>query len=157
MMKLFELNFLELLATPHSPAELASALHPRLGVAFGGPSVGAMDTLTEPATIDISETGGRTGSTSGEPDSALRARFTSSGVSVRMEDSETILEAAEQAGLDLPYSCRSGICTTCTARCQEGEVVMYLPEGPLSSAATGGVVQTCVGYPVTKSTKIVLE
>lgn len=69
---------------------------------------------------------------------------------------QTILEAAEQAGMELPYSCRSGICTSCAARCLEGEVEMYLPEGPLSSTATGGVVQTCVGYPTGKFTKIAL-
>ncbi len=69
---------------------------------------------------------------------------------------QTILEAAEQAGVELPYSCRSGICTSCAARCLEGEVKMYLPEGPLSSTATGGVVQTCVGYPTGNFTKIAL-
>ncbi|MCB0616739.1 MAG: iron-sulfur cluster-binding domain-containing protein, partial [Phaeodactylibacter sp.] len=67
---------------------------------------------------------------------------------------QTILEAAEQAGIELPYSCRSGICTSCMARCQKGEVIMYLPEGPLSSKATDGVVQTCVGYPLTKRVTI---
>ncbi|MCO6490641.1 MAG: ferredoxin--NADP reductase [Phaeodactylibacter sp.] len=70
---------------------------------------------------------------------------------------QSVLEAAEEAGLDLPYSCRSGICTTCTARCLEGEVVMYLPEGPVSSQSTQGVIQTCVGYPATRKVRITLS
>ena len=146
MMKLFELNFLELLATPHSPAELASALHPRLGVAFGGPSVGAVDTLPEPATIDISETGRRAGSTSGEPDAALRARFTSSGVSVRMEDSETILEAAESAGLEPRTGCRRGVCHRCVRPLTDG-VSRNSRDGTISAA--GDTVRICVSTAMT--------
>lgn len=36
----------------------------------------------------------------------------------------SVLEAAERAGLDLPFSCRSGICATCRARIVAGEAVM---------------------------------
>lgn len=37
---------------------------------------------------------------------------------------DTVLEAAERAGLDLPYSCRSGVCSTCRTRVVRGEVRM---------------------------------
>lgn len=90
------------------------------------------------------------------PDGAVELSRNGESSSFPIRAGQTILEAAEQAGLELPYSCRSGICTSCTARCLEGKVTMYLPEGPLSSTATGGVVQTCVGYPVTEYTKISL-
>ena len=36
----------------------------------------------------------------------------------------SVLEAAERAGLELPFSCRSGICATCRARIVAGEAVM---------------------------------
>lgn len=36
----------------------------------------------------------------------------------------TVLEAGEAAGLDLPYSCRGGVCSTCRTRLVEGEVEM---------------------------------
>ncbi|MEZ5500220.1 MAG: 2Fe-2S iron-sulfur cluster-binding protein [Steroidobacteraceae bacterium] len=36
----------------------------------------------------------------------------------------TLLEAAEQAGLELPFSCRDGICSTCRTRVVEGSVRM---------------------------------
>jgi ring-1,2-phenylacetyl-CoA epoxidase subunit PaaE len=36
----------------------------------------------------------------------------------------SVLEAAERAGLTLPYSCRSGICATCRVKIREGQAVM---------------------------------
>ncbi len=63
---------------------------------------------------------------------------------------QTILEAAEAAGLSLPYSCRSGSCTTCIARCLEGRVEMFTPDGRIDSHTFGGEALTCVGYPETE-------
>jgi ring-1,2-phenylacetyl-CoA epoxidase subunit PaaE len=54
-------------------------------------------------------------------------------VSVRMDGrqrtfmlraQDTVLEGAERAGLALPYSCRSGVCSTCRVRLTQGRVVM---------------------------------
>lgn len=65
-----------------------------------------------------------------------------------------ILEAAQRAGIDLPYSCLSGICTTCSAQCRLGEVEMYTQEGRLDTRSTHGLVLTCVGYPRTPVVKL---
>jgi len=59
-----------------------------------------------------------------------------------------ILEAAQGAGLDLPYSCLSGSCTTCAAQCRSGSVEMYTQDGRQTTEQTGGIVLTCVGYPL---------
>ncbi|RME20577.1 MAG: ferredoxin [Deltaproteobacteria bacterium] len=40
------------------------------------------------------------------------------------EPGETVLDAAERAGLALPYSCRSGGCLSCAARIIEGSAEM---------------------------------
>lgn len=62
---------------------------------------------------------------------------------------ETVLEAAMRAGLDLPYSCRGGMCSTCRARVTAGSVQMdvnYALE-PWETAA--GYVLTCQARPTT--------
>jgi ring-1,2-phenylacetyl-CoA epoxidase subunit PaaE len=39
-------------------------------------------------------------------------------------DDETVLEAAARAGVELPFSCRAGVCSTCRTKVVRGEVVM---------------------------------
>ena len=68
---------------------------------------------------------------------------------------QTILEAAEAAGLPLPYSCRSGICTTCNAQCLSGKAEMHTPDGTIDTDILHGNLLTCVGYPLTE--KLVLS
>ncbi len=62
---------------------------------------------------------------------------------------ETILEAAERAGLELPYSCQAGMCASCMCEVLEGEVKLLhndvLDERDLSR----GLTLTCQAVPQT--------
>lgn len=50
--------------------------------------------------------------------------FSPHGFAIR--DNEYILDAAENAGFDLPYSCRAGACSTCVCKCISGRITVYL-------------------------------
>ena len=41
---------------------------------------------------------------------------------INCDDGEFILDAAERQGMDVPYSCRSGACTTCCCKMVSGKV-----------------------------------
>ena len=66
----------------------------------------------------------------------------------------SVLEAAERAGLELPFSCRSGICATCRARITEGAAVMT-HNIALEPWETGsGFVLCCQARPTTPTLEI---
>jgi ring-1,2-phenylacetyl-CoA epoxidase subunit PaaE len=66
----------------------------------------------------------------------------------------SVLEAAERAGLELPFSCRSGICATCRARITDGAAVMThnIALEPWETAA--GFVLCCQARPTTATLEV---
>lgn len=63
---------------------------------------------------------------------------------------ETVLEAALRAGLDLPYSCRGGMCCTCRAKVVEGAVAMDVNYSLQHWELDAGFVLTCQSRPTTE-------
>ena len=61
----------------------------------------------------------------------------------------SILDAASAAGLEVPYSCTSGVCGTCRARLIEGEVRMERNFALDKQEVANGFVLTCQAHPLT--------
>ncbi len=60
---------------------------------------------------------------------------------------ETILNAALKRHIHLPYSCRGGRCSTCTAHCVSGTVKMSINDVLTPKDLKNGLILTCVAYP----------
>ena len=62
-------------------------------------------------------------------------------------EDQTILDAAQVAGLDLPNSCNAGICTTCAAQVLEGTIDQSDAMGVSPELREQGFALLCVAYP----------
>lgn len=62
---------------------------------------------------------------------------------------ESILAAAARAGLDVPYSCKSGVCATCRAKLVAGQVRMDRNFALEKADLDAGFVLTCQAHPLT--------
>lgn len=74
---------------------------------------------------------------------------------ITVDKSKPVLDAALDKGLDMPYSCQSGLCTACRGKCVEGEISVDEAEGLSQDELNDGYVLTCVGKPL--SDRIVVE
>lgn len=63
------------------------------------------------------------------------------------DSEQTILDAAQAAGIDLPASCLTGVCTTCAARVLSGELHQPDAMGVGPEPAKQGYTLLCVAYP----------
>ena len=68
--------------------------------------------------------------------------------SLQVKYPNTILQTAQLAGIELPYSCEAGRCGTCAATCVKGKIWMSRNEVLLDKEINKGRVLTCTAYPI---------
>lgn len=73
---------------------------------------------------------------------------------ITMPKNRTILESALDEGLDMPYSCQSGLCTACRGFCHDGEISSEQAEGLSDEELAEGYRLLCVGKPLTSNIKV---
>jgi ring-1,2-phenylacetyl-CoA epoxidase subunit PaaE len=69
---------------------------------------------------------------------------------MQMSSTDKILDVALAAGLDLPYSCKGGVCCTCRAKVMQGSVVMEKNFTLEKWEAEQGFVLSCQAKPTSK-------
>ena len=67
---------------------------------------------------------------------------------------QTVLEAAQEFGMDMPYACKGGVCCTCRAKLQEGKVEMTANYALTKEEVQQGFILTCQAIPKTDSITI---
>jgi ferredoxin len=69
---------------------------------------------------------------------------------IEVAEGEYIVDAAARQGIELPYACYAGACSTCTGKVLEGKVEhgsvasLFLSQEQIKS----GFVLTCIAYPI---------
>jgi ring-1,2-phenylacetyl-CoA epoxidase subunit PaaE len=66
------------------------------------------------------------------------------------KDQPSILDCASAAGMEVPFSCTSGVCGTCRAKVLEGDVRMERNFALDKNEVAAGFVLTCQAHPVTE-------
>lgn len=72
-----------------------------------------------------------------------------------LDDYDTILDGALAAGVDLPYACKGGVCSTCKCKVIDGKVEMKINYALEEAEVNKGLVLSCQAVPTTD--KVVVD
>lgn len=82
-----------------------------------------------------------------EPVRSIILQMSGTSHTVEVAPGATILDAGLDAGLDMPFSCRSGNCASCMAKLHSGTISMDNPQALLPFEEEQGFVLTCQAHP----------
>jgi ring-1,2-phenylacetyl-CoA epoxidase subunit PaaE len=83
-----------------------------------------------------------------------RVRIEGATRTVSVLPGTSLLEAARAAGIDAPFSCRAGVCSTCRCRLVSGEVEMIANHALEDYEVAQGYRLSCQSYPLSETVEI---
>jgi ring-1,2-phenylacetyl-CoA epoxidase subunit PaaE len=89
------------------------------------------------------------------PPRNIRISFKNEVHDLAVGENQSILQAALQNNVNLPYSCRNGVCSTCTAKCTSGKIEMVKNDVLTDADIKEGLILTCTGHPISDDVVIV--
>lgn len=92
---------------------------------------------------------------SGDSEANVLVKISGEEHTFTVPSGESILMTALDKGVDLPFSCQSGLCTACMGKCTSGTVEMDHMDGLTESQVEDGFVLTCIGKAT--SSDVVIE
>jgi glycine betaine catabolism B len=83
----------------------------------------------------------------GNNDDSFTISFARSNQSIDVTANSTVLESAEQLGIELPFECRSGVCGQCMTKLLRGSVAMDSEDALSQSAKDNRFILACQSHP----------
>jgi ring-1,2-phenylacetyl-CoA epoxidase subunit PaaE len=83
-----------------------------------------------------------------------RATLHGRATQFELYEGDSVLDAVQRVRPDTPFSCRSGVCSTCQAVLRDGQVEMTVNYGLTDDEVTRGYVLTCQSHPTTPTVDI---
>jgi curved DNA-binding protein CbpA len=74
-----------------------------------------------------------------------------------VEGDDSVLEAAENAGFDWPFSCRGGACANCAVAVVDGEMDIFHDHVLPEELTERGIQLSCIGTPATSEMQLVFN
>lgn len=100
--------------------------------------------VQEPASEDAARPAAKRPGKAKSPEVAAQTvTFAIAGVSAPLPSDQTVLEAAEGTGVEIPYSCRVGVCGVCVVKLKQGTVSMAVQDGLDPADKAAGYVLAC--------------
>lgn len=81
----------------------------------------------------------------------VKITFKKKNYDIVVNENQSILQAALQNNIILPYSCRAGVCSACVALCQTGKVEMAHNDVLTNDDLSKGWILTCTGHPLSET------
>ena len=110
----------------------------------------------------LTATAAQPGEVTMEEDDSLKTReitlfYEGAEYKLPVKPHETVLEAALNMDIDLPYSCQAGMCTACLGRCVSGKVHLDEEDALSEAELKEGFILTCVTHPMSDDVVIEVE
>ncbi|MFD1258301.1 2Fe-2S iron-sulfur cluster-binding protein [Mucilaginibacter terrae] len=84
----------------------------------------------------------------------LRIYYLNKWHNLQAGSNQTILQAALQNQLPIPYSCGGGVCAACAVKCKSGKVIMVKNEVLTDAEILRGWVLTCTGFALSNNVEL---
>lgn len=126
-----------------------SGMMNQVEIAFDELNIDKSRIKKESFTVDLEQTNKKSEITTNKDIKSIKVILYGSETEIDIKPDETILIAGIRNGIDPPFSCQIGACSTCRAKLKSGKVEMEADDALMQDEIEEGYILTCTAHPLT--------